>query len=105
LRSPKIQNLIQGTKYKITVRNPQKDLAASVEELLAQPALIRQRRGKEYDLRPLINALAVGEEGDQIDMHLSALPGATGRPDEVLLALGIDPHTAHVHRTGILLEN
>jgi hypothetical protein len=38
-------------------------------------------------------------------MHLQALPGATGRPDEVLLALDINPHETHIQRTEIILKD
>lgn len=103
LRSPKIQNLIQTTHYKVVLRQPRPEIDQRVSELLEQSTLMRERRKKAYDLRPLIKTLAVGEEGGQIEMHLNAMPGATGRPDEVLLALGIDPHTVHVHRTAIIL--
>lgn len=104
LRSPKIQNLIQTTKYKVSLPDPQKELSSKVSEVMAQTALLRERRGKEYDLRPLITELSSNAAGDQIEMHLRARPGATGRPDEVLLALGIEPLSVHVHRTDILLE-
>jgi hypothetical protein len=35
-------------------------------------------------------------------MRLVARPGAMGRPDEVLLALAIDPHAMLIHRTRMI---
>jgi len=104
IRSPKIQTLIQSTQYSAKLLEPIPDLEARVGDLLSQSSLVRERRGKEYDLRPLI--LALSNEGERhLHMHLSALPGATGRPDEVLLALGIDPHDAHIQRSKIILKD
>jgi len=104
LRSPKVQNLIQSTKYAAILLEVVPDLAARVSNLLGQSNIIRERRSKEYDLRPLI--LALRSEGKQtLHMHLGALPGATGRPDEVLLALGINPHEAHIQRSEIILKD
>jgi hypothetical protein len=37
-------------------------------------------------------------------MQLAARPGATGRPEEVLLALDLDPLAARIHRTELLLK-
>ena len=105
LRSPKVQNLIQSTQYKVSLSESQPKLGQQVSELMQKTSLMRERRKKQYDLRPLIKALQVNDEGNQIEMHLSALPGATGRPDEVLRALEINPHEVNVHRTAIILEN
>ncbi len=107
LRYPKLQTLIQSTKYSVLLSQPIPDLGDRIVDLLSQSNIIRQRRVKkkirEYDLRPLI--LDLDYDGDdKLHMHLSALPGATGRPDEVLKALDIDPLTAHIHRLELLLE-
>jgi hypothetical protein len=107
---------------------------------------IRLRRGREYDLRPLIKELSVdhappqhdiplpttafcgeepsagdtcggapsptprltadasvvGVESDQLlQMVLEAGDRGTARPDEVLLALNVDPSMADIHRRHI----
>jgi radical SAM-linked protein len=105
LRSPKVQNLIHTTQYTVDLREPRPEMSQQVDRLMESQTLIRERRKKQYDLRPLIKTLAASPDGGQIEMSLSALPGATGRPDEVLLALGINPHEVNVTRTAILLEN
>ncbi|MBC8508013.1 MAG: DUF2344 domain-containing protein [Anaerolineales bacterium] len=107
LRVPKLQTLIQSTIYAVELSHPLPALSDRIGKLLSQSSIIRQRRVKkklrEYDLRPLI--LDLHSEGeDKLQMHLSALPGATGRPDEVLKALDIDPLTAHIHRSEIILK-
>jgi radical SAM-linked protein len=87
------------------------DLAVRIKRLLAQERLIRERkRGKgkvkRYDLRPLIKTLTCESDQDgktTLDMTLMLMTGKSGRPDEVLTALDLDPLAAHIHRTMITL--
>ncbi len=84
------------------------ELRRRVEELLAAESVMRERRGKEYDLRPLVLELRLEEDEEGallLAMRLLLQPGKTGRPDEVLDALGIDPLSVRVHRTKIVLED
>lgn len=84
------------------------DLRQRVQSLLAAESVVRERRGKEYDLRPLILELKVDEDEDDnllLTMRLLLQPGKTGRPDEVLDALGLDPLSVRVHRTDVVLED
>ncbi|MDT8304564.1 MAG: TIGR03936 family radical SAM-associated protein [Anaerolineae bacterium] len=79
-----------------------------VAALLATESVPRERRGKRYDLRPLVYDLTLDEEpqaGWQLTLRLALEPGATGRPDEVLDAIGLDPLDLHVHRIAIVLED
>jgi len=82
------------------------DLAMRIDRLLEAEKLMRERRGKLYDLRPLIEDLCeikpATEGGLRIRMRLAARSGATGRPDEVLAALEIPPHKARVQRTELV---
>jgi hypothetical protein len=64
----------------------------------------RERRGKSYDLRPLIESLEVSPEGT-IHMRLSAREGATGRPEEVLDILGIAFEGTRIERTRLIFQN
>ncbi len=67
----------------------------------------RGKKRKEYDLRPLINSLTFAEnEGEHgvLHMNLSLMPAKTGRPDELLLALELDPLAARIHRLHIEME-
>ena len=63
-----------------------------------------ERRGKSYDLRPLIEKLELTSE-NKILMKLSAREGATGRPEEVLDVLGISIEHAQVERTNLIFRN
>ncbi len=72
--------------------------------MLESESIPRERRGKFYDLRPLIEALTADIESSTLQMTLAAREGATGRPDEVLTALGIEPEYARVERTRLIFQ-
>jgi radical SAM-linked protein len=76
-----------------------------MEKLLSTPSIDRVRRGKPYDLRPLIHSLTL-EEGNPstIKMELASLPSATGRPEEVLEELGIDPYSVDIQRLKLVFN-
>jgi hypothetical protein len=85
-------------------------LAEQVRQLLSAGQLPRQRRDKDYDLRPLIEDLWVeGKEADGwvLGMRLRAGSQGTGRPDEVLDALGLaeKPHVVRRERLLVLPQS
>jgi len=118
LSLPALQTLVSAAEYTALLREVPDgfDPESAVQGLLAQPSLPREWRKKGYDLRPLIYTLEVQPAGPQpgeqtanptgyprLGMRLSAREGATGRPEEVLSALGLDPTTARVERTQLIL--
>ncbi len=103
--SPALQTLTRSAVYHVRFNVPpnREDLQARVKALLEQPAIWRERRGKHYDLRPLIERLEVLPEEPpalELEVKLSQEEG-TGRPDEVLDALGLDVYSVHITRTAI----
>jgi radical SAM-linked protein len=76
---------------------------ARIEQFLSAPALPRQRRGKSYDLRPLVEGLRLDRTSGELEMQLAAREGAAGRPEEVLDALGLDPAAYAPVRTRLVL--
>jgi len=78
------------------------DLPQKIESLLASANLLRERRGKAYDLRPRILSLAL--DGNQLQMRLRLEPDATGRPDEVLSALGMESLPVLARRERLVLR-
>jgi len=104
---PAIQTTILSARYHaIFPANFDSDrLAMNINSVMEHVEIIRLRRTKQYDLRPLIQKLSLiqtpeGMEG--IEMLLSASEGKTGRPDEVLLQLGIDPSLADITRVELI---
>jgi radical SAM-linked protein len=110
LSEPATQTLTAEARYDAMILDPvdKAALQSRIEAFLTAESVERERRGKEYDLRPLVLDLALDETADgalRIDMHLYLLPGKTGRPDEVLDALGLDPLAARIHRKAIVLAD
>lgn len=108
LREDAIQTRITASEYEVHFYEPQdrETLAKNVATLWDAKSLIRTRRRKTYDLRPLILALEVreAEEGELLLwVRLNADPGSTGRPDEVLDALGYANTDYRVNRTRLIL--
>ncbi|MGE5252245.1 MAG: TIGR03936 family radical SAM-associated protein [Bacteroidota bacterium] len=106
---PALQTLVEQAEYEARLTDPVNpaDLARRISALLAEPALQRERRGKSYDLRPLIGSLSMdtAPEGQVcLHMQLSARAGATGRPEEVLDQLGIAPETARIERLRLIFR-
>ncbi len=113
IKAPLLQNSTIAAVYTVTFLDPI-DWAAlqqTINDLLASESHRRQRaRGrkrKPYDLRPLIEELALVEtaESPLLHMRLTLQEGKTGRPDEVLYALGLDPADTRIHRTQIILAD
>lgn len=110
LEAPAMQAVTVETTFEAFLP-PEVDSAGlqeRVEALLAAESLPRERRDKRYDLRPLVHDLSLARavEGDwRLTLRLALREGATGRPDEVLDALGLDPLDLHLHRTSIVLDD
>lgn len=106
-RAPALQTQVVSAEYEVTLTESVdgSELKRRIDSVMESESLPRERRGKSYDLRPLIEALAftpsAAAGGGKIHMKLTAREGATGRPDEVLEALGIPIEEARVERTAL----
>jgi len=97
---PALQTQVLSAEYEVhlTESVDGSDLKRKVDSVLDSESIIRTRRGKEYDLRPLVEQLKMMAD-NMLFMKLTAKEGATGRPDEVLEELGIPIEDARVERT------
>lgn len=107
LKSPPLQTIVKSVGYKVYL-DQSHDLDVineKIEKLNKSNQCMRERRGKPYDLRSLLISLTLDSSTKPalITMQLSALPGATGRPEEVLDELGISPFSVDVVRTDMKL--
>lgn len=106
-----LQSQLRAADYRVTLTE-----GASAEQATAAVARFldleslpweqqREKEVKRYDLRPLVLTLAAQREdgATMLTMRLDAGPGSTGRPDQVVAALGFPP-PAQVHRVALLLE-
>ncbi len=101
----KLPALVTAASYSVTLEAKHPDLTEKIEILLNSASIIRDRKGKTYDLRPLIQKLESDKSSPpKLQMTLSALPGATGRPDEILAALGLPTISTHICRTELILD-
>jgi radical SAM-linked protein len=102
LNAPALQTQTVSTIYTATLKVdiPHEELAACVDEVLKASELPRRRRGKPYNLRPLIENLYLTEDRTLV-MQLAAREGATGRPEEVLDQLGLQPQDTRLERTAL----
>jgi radical SAM-linked protein len=109
LSTPALQTRVDSSEYR-TGLFPAEQLPGiieSVKSILEAETIPRERRGKPYDLRPLILGLVLhpNENGSGVlEMHLKAREGATGRADEVLAVLGLEPASVSLSRVGIHLQ-
>lgn len=103
---PALQTLVASAEYQVTLTEPieSAELKRRINSVLASEFIIRERRGKTYDLRPLIELLDIAPD-HKIVMRLAAREGATGRPEEVLDILGIRFEETRVERTQLLFKS
>jgi hypothetical protein len=109
---------VASAEYEVTLLDPadEASLTRSLSAVIDAESLPRERRGKAlrqaqgkpYDLRPLIESLGLltgdGSGTLRIIMRLAAREGATGRPEEVLDALGIPYETTRIERTRLIFK-
>jgi radical SAM-linked protein len=102
--SPALETQLKSAEYKVTFREPidRLELEKKVAEVLAAKELPRERREKLYDLRPLLEGLRVEPDGG-LWMKLAVRPGATGRPEEVLSALGMNWMDTFISRIELII--
>ncbi|MFZ6018517.1 MAG: TIGR03936 family radical SAM-associated protein [Chloroflexota bacterium] len=107
--SPSLPTLILSSLYRVIPLDPLdlRDIQNRIAELLKRNTIVRTRRNKTYDLRPLIEKVELRSIPDnciEFHMQLSAREGATGRPEEILIELRLDPHAARYVRTGFIMK-
>jgi radical SAM-linked protein len=112
---PSLQSLLRAARYDVLLP-PSVDIVAAREQLATLLALgsldWEEERGdktRRYDLRSTILDIqfndATAQRPASLDMHLSLAEGRTGRPAQVLLAMGIDPDGFEITRTMVELDD
>ena len=106
---PTLQTKVASAEYEVALTEPvdRSALEQRIESILSAESLPRERRGRAYDLRPLIEDLSLTSDPSPlptIHMRLSAREGATGRPEEVLDTLGIQYEETRIERTKLIFN-
>ncbi|HLF72837.1 MAG TPA: TIGR03936 family radical SAM-associated protein [Anaerolineales bacterium] len=106
--APALQTQVASAEYEVTLTEPidASELRRRIDAVIGSESIPRERRGKTYDLRPLIEELVLtpGPLPVKILMRLAAREGATGRPEEVLDILGIPFEETRIERTGLIFQ-
>jgi len=110
--APALQTQVVSSEYEVQLTEAldATELQQRIDSVMESKAISRERRGKMYDLRPLIEELSLtpsplpeGEgQGVRVFMRLAAREGATGRPEEVLDELGIAFEGTRIERTRLI---
>ena len=121
-RAPALQTQVIAAEYEVILSEPMdvSELKRKIDSVTESESIIRERRGKQYDLRPLIESITLGpshiralrsdsrneaEGVEKILMRLTAREGATGRPEEVLDALGFAFEETRIERTRLIFNS
>ncbi len=104
-RAPALQTQVLSSEYdvELTEAVDEAELQQKIDSVIKSKAIPRERRGKMYDLRPLIEELRLRPDG-KLFMRLAAREGATGRPEEVLDVLGIAFEGTRIERTRLIFQ-
>lgn len=102
---PSLQAALRSSEFQLTFEDNENlaNAKKNLDELLAKPTLPFQRRNKSVDLRPMISAAAWNGDGP-LTLRLTATPGQTARPDEVLKLMGIEPEYVEIERTALFFS-
>lgn len=86
---------------------PEIDIPAikeNLEQLLLSENLEVENRGKSKNFRSMILKTAWMDAESGLQVQLSANPGNTGRPDDLVRLLGLDPLDCNFVRTELIFE-
>lgn len=105
---PSLQSQVQSADYRVTVeaREPEEEIQGRLAALMDNAHLPRKRRGKEYDLRLLIQGIWLEQKtGEEyiLGMRLRTDEQGSGRPDEVMAELGLGELVKAIERTHLYL--
>lgn len=108
----KLQVLTIDSTFEITITEEIDcdELKQKVADLLAADEIIRERvvkkKVKQFDLRPMVYDLQIDDSREDAIVLIARLalePSKTGRVDQVMLQLGLDPLDAKIHRKHVTL--
>lgn len=107
IHGDKLPSLVEAAQYRI-VFETKPGIGDTIALLLEKSALPRERKGKTYDLRPQVLSLELLESElpgkSLLFTTMTLLPGAAGRPDELLRELNLPVYQSLICREKIFLK-
>jgi radical SAM-linked protein len=113
LTMPSLQSQVRYAEYTVEMETgkSQEEVKAAMASLLAAEHLPWQHQRdtgpKRYDLRALIDELWLidgNTDNDTIGMRLRCDSSGSGRPEQVVAALGFENYPKSIHRTKLILQ-
>ncbi len=113
LTLPSLQSQVRYAEYAVGLKTEksQPDVESAITSLLAKEQLPWQHRRdtgpRHYDLRALIEDLWLIDWRSgygSIGMKLLCDSNGSGRPEQVVAALGFEPYPESIHRTKLILN-
>jgi radical SAM-linked protein len=111
---PSLQSQVRYADYRVELEVTAmgaKDLETAVSAMLSAASIPWQHHRdtgqRSYDLRALIDDLKLAGVSDSVatlEMRLRCDSGGSGRPEQVVLALGYSQHPLSIHRTRLILD-
>ena len=111
---PPLPTRVTAAEYEVVVESQDtpEAMRARLNDVMAAESIVRRRerprKVQVYDLRPLVKKMWVeGRRGDMyaIRMYLQADEQGTGRPDEVMAAMGMERAVCSVERVRLILRD
>jgi radical SAM-linked protein len=110
LNAPALQNQITSSTYQIELPSGtvKETIEQKVQDLLKTNELLVVKRGKTINIRERIESIDLAENDtkDQLllVMQLTQRSGLSGRPDDVLNILGINPFLSNIERIKLIIS-
>lgn len=107
---PALTIVIQSAVYRMVFPSEisADDISRKMSDLMARETIERERRGKTYDMKPLIESwkCRTDDEGKAfLEVQMAARDSAMGRPDELAAALDFDPFEVNIERLEYILKD
>ena len=107
-KRPSLQASVKTSVYQILIpiSYAQDELIYKFKRFIEQERIPFERRKKIFDIKPMIEdwQFETFNDATKLTLKMSSSDQVNGRPDEVLLLLGIDPADVSIERVQLMFE-
>jgi radical SAM-linked protein len=115
MEMPSLQAQVRFAEYMVTLKSTEGKSSAYIEQTITNMLAardipwqhIRDKSVRTYNLRSLINDISLTEYSNEhtiISMKLRCDPGGSGRPEQIIKALGFSQRPQVIHRTALIFS-